>query len=55
MKPLVHFLLTGTIAAGFVAGTTDVYAQTKQIPMRDFFKNPQEAGHQISPDGKYLS
>ena len=55
MKPLVHFLLTGAIAAGLVAGTTDVQAQAKQIPMRDFFKNPQEAGHQISPDGKYLS
>jgi dipeptidyl aminopeptidase/acylaminoacyl peptidase len=27
----------------------------KPVPMRDFFKNPQEAGHQISPDGKYLS
>jgi dipeptidyl aminopeptidase/acylaminoacyl peptidase len=23
--------------------------------MRDFFKNPQEAAHQISPDGKYIS
>ena len=23
--------------------------------MRDFFKNPQEAGHQISPDGRFLS
>ena len=55
MKPFVHFLLTGAIAAGLVAGTTDVQAQAKQIPMRDFFKNPQEAGHQISPDGKYLS
>ena len=55
MKPLVHFLLTGAITAGLVAGTTDVQAQAKQIPMRDFFKNPQEAGHQISPDGKYLS
>src|SRR5262245_60275965 len=27
----------------------------KQIPLRDFFKNPQEAGHQVSPDGKYVS
>lgn len=28
---------------------------TRQIPLRDFFKNPQEAGHQVSPDGKYIS
>src|ERR1043166_1162763 len=27
----------------------------RQIPLRDFFKNPQEAGHQASPDGKYIS
>src|SRR6185436_19192748 len=26
-----------------------------RIPLRDFFKNPQEAGHQVSPDGKYIS
>ena len=36
MKPLVHFLLTGAIAAGLVAVTTDVQAQAKPIPMRDF-------------------
>ena len=34
--------LFGTSAAG-------------QIPMRDFFKNPQEAEHQVSPDGKHIS
>ena len=27
----------------------------RQIPLRDFFKNPQEADHQVSPDGKYIS
>ncbi len=26
-----------------------------QIPLRDFFKNPQEAGHLISPDGTQLA
>ncbi len=25
------------------------------IPMEDFFKNPERAGYQISPDGKYFS
>lgn len=30
-------------------------APAREIPIRDFFKNPQEAAHQISPDGKYLS
>src|SRR5262245_50754660 len=28
---------------------------TKRIPMKDFFKNPQEANHQVSPDGNYIS
>src|SRR5690242_20215023 len=26
-----------------------------QIPLRDFFKNPEKAAFQISPDGNYLS
>lgn len=29
--------------------------QTKQIPMKDFFKNPEVAGFSISPDGNYLA
>ncbi len=47
-----------SIATGLSLGLTllpTAHAQTTQIPMRDFFKNPQESGHQISPDGKYLS
>ena len=27
----------------------------KQIPMRDFFKNPEKAYFQVSPDGQYIS
>jgi dipeptidyl aminopeptidase/acylaminoacyl peptidase len=46
--------IAATAGLGLVAATP-AHAQAKQIPMRDFFKNPQEAGHQISPDGKYLS
>ena len=30
-------------------------AEVATIPMRDFFKNPQEAGHQVSPNGTYVS
>jgi dipeptidyl aminopeptidase/acylaminoacyl peptidase len=26
-----------------------------QIPLEDFFKNPEKSGYQISPDGKYYS
>jgi dipeptidyl aminopeptidase/acylaminoacyl peptidase len=27
----------------------------RQIPLEDFFKNPEKTGYQISPDGKYFS
>ena len=27
----------------------------KQIPLRDFFRNPEQTGHQLSEDGKYLA
>ncbi|MCX6284059.1 MAG: S9 family peptidase [Bacteroidetes bacterium] len=30
-------------------------AQVRQIPLEDFFKNPEKARYQISPDGKYFS
>src|SRR5512138_35171 len=30
-------------------------AQARQIPLEDFFKNPEKARYQISPDGKYVS
>ncbi len=32
----------------------NTYSQT-QIPLKDFFKNPEKSGYQISPDGKYIS
>jgi len=53
MKHMIRFLIA--VAALMVTGSPGVFAQAKPIPMRDFFKNPQEAGHQISPDGRYLS
>jgi dipeptidyl aminopeptidase/acylaminoacyl peptidase len=28
---------------------------TPRIPMRDFFRNPQETEHRVSPDGAYIS
>jgi len=30
-------------------------SQVRQIPLEDFFKNPEKARYQISPDGKYFS
>lgn len=53
-KSLAACMMGVTLGAGLVTAAP-AQAQSKQIPLRDFFKNPQEAGHQISPDGKYLS
>jgi dipeptidyl aminopeptidase/acylaminoacyl peptidase len=53
-KSLAVCVMGITLGAGLIT-SVPAYAQSKQIPLRDFFKNPQEAGHQISPDGKYLS
>jgi dipeptidyl aminopeptidase/acylaminoacyl peptidase len=60
MKKTSNTVLACVVSAAMGASlaliaTPAAHAQAKQIPMRDFFKNPQEAGHQISPDGKYLS
>ena len=55
MKSMMHVLVASAVAVGAAAGSSTVFAQAKPVPMRDFFKNPQEAGHQISPDGKHLS
>ncbi len=30
-------------------------AQIREIPLTDFFKNPEKTGYQISPDGNYFS
>ena len=51
MKIFHQGALAGAIAVGLVTGSIGfapvANAQAaKQVPMRDFFKNPQEAGHQ---------
>ena len=52
-------LLTGTVVvfsswrANENEETTNM-AATK-IPLKDFFRNPEKTGFQISPDGKYYS
>jgi len=30
-------------------------AMPPQIPLEDFFKNPEKSAYQISPDGKFIS
>ena len=48
-------LIMAAPAQSVTAATTTKIEPAKIIPLRDFFKNPQESAHKISPDGKYLS
>jgi dipeptidyl aminopeptidase/acylaminoacyl peptidase len=49
-KILLMLVLTGALIV-----TGRVWAGSKLIPLRDFFKNAAKTDFQISPDGKYLS
>jgi len=57
MKKVRTHLRAATILMVMMAGVfvnSNVMAQ-KQIPLEDFFKNPEKTSFQISPDGKYFS
>jgi len=38
-----------------MASTADIWEPTKRIPLRDFFRNPEKSGFQISPDGNSIA
>lgn len=53
-------LLFASLMLGLVIFTASCEMQkapekAKQIPLEDFFKNPEKTAYQISPDGKYYS
>src|SRR4051812_26108561 len=50
---LLHATL---VAAALLMPAQAVFAApARQIPVRDFFRNPEQTGHQISQDGRYIS
>lgn len=58
MKKSIQLL----IIAAFCASSTTLFMQcqstppaAKEIPLEDFFRNPEKSSYQISPDGKYYS
>ena len=53
--PFVKTLLVAVAVATAAASLPATATPARTIPMRDFFRNPEQAGHQISPDGKYIS
>ena len=50
MKTLKRILAATTllVTLGFASEAN------AQVPLENFFKNPEKAGYQISPDGKYF-
>jgi len=53
----MHFVKAAFVAASLIAipAMPVCAAPAKTIPMRDFFKNPEQAAHQISPDGSWIA
>ncbi len=56
-KSILFLLLGGVIITSLMLGGCKPKKpmQARQIPLEDFFKNPEKARYQISPDGKYFS
>ena len=56
-RTFLFFLLGGLISTSLMLGGCKPAkpVQARQIPLEDFFKNPEKARYQISPDGKYFS
>ena len=59
----IHFLFIALIAVGFFTSCEcedsknqkQEIVRAKQIPLEDFFKNPDKSSYQISPNGEYFS
>ncbi len=54
---MLSLMISGILALSFMMEgcKPGKPAQVRQIPLEDFFKNPEKARYQISPDGKYFS
>ena len=48
-------LRTVVIAAVILAGCSKPQEPAKLIPLKDFFRNPEQTYFQLSPDGKYIA
>lgn len=47
--------VTNILMLMFLFTSMSVFSQAPNIPLEDFFRNPEKASYQISPDGKYFS
>jgi dipeptidyl aminopeptidase/acylaminoacyl peptidase len=49
---LLPFVL---VTLGLLAPAASIAQGAREIPLRDFFRNPEQTAHQVSEDGQYLS
>ena len=55
MKKLLNINVALAIFLVLTAGCDNRVYQAEQIPVEDFFKNPEKSRYLISPDGKYFA
>ncbi|NLN96169.1 MAG: S9 family peptidase [Bacteroidales bacterium] len=56
MKKFYLFIVLPALAVLMLTGCNQqTVMSAKQIPLEDFFRNPERSGYQISPEGKYYS
>ena len=55
MHAIKSLLVVTSLLISLLASTSAVAAAAKQIALRDFFRNPVEAAHRLSPDGKHIA
>jgi len=55
MKKAAYFLAAGIGLALILAACAPKEKMPRIIPMKDFFRNPEIAAFQLSPDGQYLA
>lgn len=55
MNALAALAIAIGVVAVHVPFAPATAAEARQIPLRDFFRNPEQTGHQLSPDGRWIA
>ena len=55
IRQKINIILIGSLTIGLLSGYSYLQGETALIPMKAFFKNPEKAGFQLSPDGTSLA
>jgi len=55
MRAIYHVVTATCFSLSMLGGDALAASPLKQYSVRDFFRNPEQSGFQISPNGKYIS